>query len=77
MQDMAGMPNAVQLFFAHPVTRGAIAGILTAAAVDIQAFRAFKSWEEAATYGWGIAAFRWFQGAVIGALAALGLGAVA
>jgi hypothetical protein len=31
---------------------------------------------DAAVYGWGTAAFRWFQGAVGGLLTALGLGAI-
>jgi len=54
--------------------RGAISGVVTAAIVDVGAFRGWKSWDDALTYQWGIATFRWFQGAVIGALTGLGLG---
>jgi hypothetical protein len=60
---------------AHPVVRGALAGLLAAAAVDLGAFRAWKTWQEAATYHWGTASFRWVQGACIGALTGLGFGA--
>ncbi len=54
--------------------RGMVSGIVTAAIVDIGAFRGWKSWDDALTYSWGLASFRWFQGAVIGALTGLGLG---
>jgi hypothetical protein len=49
---------------------GAVSGLLSAAAVDFSAFRAWKSFKEAATYDWGIAAWRWAQGFVAGGLAA-------
>jgi hypothetical protein len=51
------------------IALGAVAGFVTAALVDYQAFRAFKSVEEFASYNWGLAAFRWAQGAVSGAIA--------
>lgn len=58
----------------HPVVKGAIAGALAAAAVDRQAFAAWKSFQDVREYDWGLALFRWGQGAVIGATSALGLG---
>lgn len=61
----------------HPVTRGAIAGAVAAAAVDIQAFRNWKTIHDWLEYDWGIAAWRWFQGAALGALTAFGIGGVA
>ena len=59
---------------AHPIVKGAIAGAVSAATVDFAAFRAWKSFSDAATYGWITAAFRWFQGAIVGAVTAAGLG---
>ena len=58
----------------HPVLIGAVAGVVTATAIDRQAFAAFKSFDEAAAYNWRLAAWRACQGAVIGAMSALGLG---
>lgn len=60
----------------QPIVKGALAGLLSAAAVDIQAFRAFKSLNDLVAYSWGLAAFRWAQGAIVGALTAAGLGAI-
>lgn len=57
----------------HPVVRGAIAGAVAASAIDIQAFRSFKSATDLKTYSWSLALFRWVQGAVFGALTALGI----
>ena len=64
-------------FLVHPLTRGVLTGVLSAAAVDIAAFRSWKSFHDAATYAWGLAAWRWCQGAVIGLLTAAGLNGVA
>ena len=47
---------------------GATAGFVAAAVVDFGAFRSFKSLDEALAYNWKLAAFRWFQGVVSGAL---------
>jgi hypothetical protein len=55
---------------------GALAGLLSAAAVDFQAFRSWKSFNDAVTYDWTIALWRWFQGAAVGALAAAGIAGV-
>lgn len=63
-------------FWMNPIAQGALAGLLTAAAVDFQAFRAWKSVADAAQYAWGLALWRWFQGAVVGALSSLSLGSV-
>lgn len=56
-----------------PLAQGAMAGLLTAAAVDFQAFRAWKGFGEIVTYAWRTALFRWMQGAVVGAVTAAGL----
>jgi hypothetical protein len=61
--------------FHNPIVQGAIQGVLAAAVVDFSAFRKWQSFHDAATYDWGTAAWRWFQGAVVGAAAAAGLGA--
>ena len=55
---------------------GATAGLLAAAAVDFQAFRGWKSFSDAHNYAWGLALWRWLQGAVIGGLTTLGYGAI-
>lgn len=61
-------------FLHNPIVQGAISGVVAAAAVDYQAFRNWKSFQDAASYSWGTAAFRWFQGAVAGAVTAAGIG---
>lgn len=55
------------------VVAGAVSGALSAAAADYGAFRTWKSVQEALAYSWGLACWRWFQGAVFGAVGALGL----
>jgi hypothetical protein len=55
---------------------GALAGLTSAMIVDIGAFRGWKKWQDALTYDWGIASFRWFQGVVIGAITGAGYGAL-
>lgn len=54
------------------IVQGALAGLGAAALVDFNAFRSWKSWQDASTYDWKVASFRWLQGAVVGAVAALG-----
>lgn len=56
------------------IGQGAITGLVTAAAADYAVFRQWKSWEDARTYDWGIASFRWVQGSIVGALTGAGLG---
>lgn len=56
---------------ASPIVQGAINGAVSAGAVDFQAFRNWKCFDDAAEYAWGVAAWRWFQGAVVGAVGGL------
>lgn len=63
-------------FLHNPIVQGAINGVVAAAVVDFAAFRSWKSFQDAASYSWSTAAFRWFQGAVVGAISAAGLGLV-
>ncbi|MFA6242678.1 MAG: hypothetical protein WC655_17195 [Candidatus Hydrogenedentales bacterium] len=51
---------------------GAVAGWLSAAAVDYRAFLAWQSIREFATYNWETAIWRWVQGAIAGAVTAIG-----
>ena len=51
-----------------PIVRSILTGVLVAAAVDFQAFRSWQSWDDAASYGWGVAAWRWCLGGVVGCL---------
>jgi len=60
----------------NPIARGALSGLMAAAAVDLHAFLAWKSVEEFTSYSWKTAAFRWVQGAVAGAITAAGFGAL-
>jgi hypothetical protein len=50
-----------------------VAGLVAAMTIDYQAFRSWKSFDEARSYDWGLALWRWFQGAVAGLVAGLGL----
>lgn len=59
-----------------PLVAGALSGLLSAAAVDYAAFRTWDDWHDLTSYSWGLATFRWVQGAIIGAIAALGVGAL-
>ena len=57
-----------------PTVRSVVTGVVVAAAVDVQAFRSWKSWDDAASYGWGVAGWRWLLGGLVGYLTAfLGL----
>lgn len=58
----------------YPIVAGAISGLMAAAVVDLHAFRSWHSFQDARAYDWGVASWRWFQGAITGALAALGMG---
>ena len=64
-------------FLHSEIVRGALSGLVAAATVDLHAFLGWKSVQEAATYNWSTAIFRWAQGAVTGALAAAGVGLIA
>lgn len=61
-------------FLSHPIVRGALSGALAAAGADFHAFKSWQSFHDAAVYSWATAAFRWFQGAVLGGVMAAGLG---
>jgi hypothetical protein len=63
----------MQEWLSNPFVAGAIAGVVSAAAADIAAFRSWKSFDDAKVYSWNVAAWRWFQGAVMGLLAAAGI----
>ena len=63
--------------FAHTlIARGIVTGAISAALVDLSAFRAWRTWDEAIRYDWRMASWRWAQGAVLGALGAAGYDAV-
>ena len=54
----------------HPVVVGTITGFVGAARVDYLAFQNAKSLDEMLAYSWKVALWRWFQGAVGGAVVA-------
>ena len=58
----------------NPMVKGAIAGLLSAALVDFAAFRAWQSYDDVRRFDWRMAAFRWAQGVVVGAVTAAGIG---
>lgn len=60
-------------FLHNSFVRSAIAGLVAAAIVDVHAFMKFQDVREFAKYSWGIAAFRWVQGAVGGLITAAGI----
>ena len=57
-----------------PIVRGALSGLTAAALVDFAAFSSWASVHDAMVYNWSLAMWRWFQGAVIGAVTAAGVG---
>jgi len=50
--------------------------LLSAALVDFAAFRSWKNFHDAYAYDWPTAAWRWLQGAVVGAVTSSGLSAI-
>ena len=60
-------------WLSHPIVQGTVTGLLSAAAVDFAAFKSWKNVQEALTYNWTVAVWRWFQGAAVGAISAAGL----
>lgn len=66
----------VQEWLNNKIVAGALAGLGAAMVVDYAAFRSWKSVQEAASYDWATAAWRWFQGAVGGAVTAAGIAGV-
>lgn len=73
---MAQYLTMAQSLLHSPVGIGALAGLLAAMRIDYDAFRAWDEWQDFRSYRWGLATFRWAQGAVIGAVSALGFAAV-
>lgn len=63
----------LQAVLSNRYVAGAVSGALSAAIIDIQAFRSWKNVQEALAYDWGVAIWRWFQGAVLGVVGAAGL----
>lgn len=62
-----------QELMANPLIAGMVTGLVTAAAADFAAFKSWQSFDDARKYSWSIAAWRWFQGAVIGLITSAGL----
>jgi hypothetical protein len=55
------------------ILRGAVAGLVASASVDLHAWYKFASFDDIVRYDWKIALTRWGIGIVTGILAALGL----
>ena len=58
----------------NKIISGALAGLVSAVAVDLDAFKKWQSVKEFQTFNWKLAALRWLKGAVLGALAGAGFG---
>lgn len=67
----------LQEWLNNKIVVGALTGLGAAVLVDFVEFRKWKSFNEAVHYDWSTASWRWFQGVVAGAVAALGLDSVA
>lgn len=57
----------------HKALAGVASGWVAAAATDYHTFLSWKKWDDAVTYDWGQATFRWAQGMLTGLLTALGM----
>ncbi len=66
----------VSLIAHYPPVAGALGGALTAAKTDFDAFRKWQSFHDAEVYCWSVAAWRWVQGAIVGAVTGAGLSAL-
>lgn len=66
------MGDAFAQFIGHPLVQGTLLGLLAAASTDYDAFKGWKSYRDAMVYDWGLAVWRWFKGALIGFVGALG-----
>lgn len=64
----------MSVYLQHPIVVAALAGAIAAARVDFHAFKSWQSFDEAVTYSWKTAVFRWIQGAIVGAVMGAGLG---
>ena len=67
----------IQIWFQHPLVKGAITGFITAAGVDYAAFRSWKSYNDLLQYDWPTAFWRWGQGLISGLVVAAGFWAAA
>ena len=73
MNELLAQVQSIPLSnFWKVVLSGAFGGWMTAVKVDYNAFKSFKSFNDATKYNWGVALWRWFQGAVIGGVGAAG-----
>ena len=73
---MTALLGYVMMVLHSSVFHNALMGAVSAAAVDYHAFTTWHSFKDVEGYNWGVAAFRWVQGAVVGVVAGLGLGLV-
>lgn len=60
--------------FSHPVVIASLFSAAAAARTDYEAFKSWDEWRDIKTYKWKTALWRWFQGAVIGAVGASAIG---
>jgi hypothetical protein len=62
-------------FFAHPITRGVLVGVLTALALDLDMFLAFRKEHPGSSYDWLVVGVRCLKAAIVSGLAAAGVSA--
>lgn len=65
---MESIVSFVMSIAAHPITVGGFKAAVAAALIDFAAFRKWQSHDEAMTYRWRLAMWRWAQGFVVGAV---------
>lgn len=65
-----------QIPFVHHLLLGAVSGLVPAVKSDYEVFTTWRDFHQAATYDWGVASWRWFQGAIMGAVSGLLVGGV-
>ncbi len=63
-------------FFQNNLVKGALSGLLAAVVVDIHAFTKWRDYDKFSEFNYKLMLTRWLQGAVMGALGALGYNAV-
>lgn len=59
-------------FFDNKLVQGALSGLLAAMVVDIHAFSKWRDYNQFAEFSYKLMLVRWLQGAISGALLALG-----
>jgi len=57
-----------------PIIHGALSGLLAAGVVDYHAFMRCQTFKDVVAWDWSTAGLRWIQGAIAGAVSAIGLG---